>query len=751
MARTKTARLRKGKSRQVSLLTVILVTSLLFILISLILLIERKTEVDVVIITLDTTRWDYIRLYQEKGPRTPNLGRIAAAGALFWDATTVTPLTLPAHTSLFTGLYPSSHGVRNNGTFVLSENVATLAGLLSERGYETAAVIGSFVLDSRFGLARDFDHYDDDIGAISKGEETFIRMNLSAERSAKSVTDRAIQWLRKEKDTPFFLWVHYYDPHYPYRPPSPFDKEYAEDPYAGEIACIDHEIGRLIPYFLSDDKEERTAVIVLGDHGESLGEHGEATHGLFLYESSIRIPLIMVLPGVTVPGSKVESTARIIDIMPTLLDYLDIEPPEGLDGVSLIPSIREKTPIKRETIAETLYPELSFGWSSIFCLRKGTYKYILAPRPELYDLSRDPLEEVNLAGELPEIEEEMSGLIRSYLEKDEERSISAGRGMDTETADKLRSLGYIWSPVRSVGKELPDPKDMVEIKALLTEGQFLMNEGRLYEALDKFRGTVRRDPKNPSPYNQIGLIYYQMDVLDSALYYLKQAEAMDSTIYSTHHNLASLYERMGQLDLARRGYEKAIALNPSSIEDMIALADVQLGMGDLKEAHLHYKKALSMEVENPKVYLGLAEIAKRRGRYKEAIDRLNEGIKKTVPSPELHNKLGTIYQLLGDTEEALAEYERALRINPDHLDAIFNRGSIRTERGLLDGALADFSRLLEFDEYRPRSLFFIGLIYEKKGDKEAAIKKYSEFLSTWEGEEKMRNDVQERIRKLKES
>jgi arylsulfatase A-like enzyme/Tfp pilus assembly protein PilF len=736
------------KRRRSSSILAITIVSLVALVVTAMFLLRKGLPANVVLITLDTTRWDYVSPYRKGAPGTPNLEKLAARGTLFKEAVTVVPLTLPAHTSLLTGLYPSHHGVRNNGTYVLGEGIPMLPEILLRKGYETAAFVGSFVVDSRFGLARGFVRYDDDLSVGPRGSGANDQFNLTAERSASSVTERTVEWLVGNERAPFFLWVHYYDPHDPYSPPSSFRESFTENPYAGEIAYVDYEIGRLLPHLFHEDGRERTVIVVVADHGESLGEHEETTHGLFLYEPAVRIPLIMILPGITKPGSAVEGTVRIIDIMPTLLEYLGIEAPPGLDGTSLIPLIEGNSKENRECLSETLYPLENFGWSPLFSLRSGNYKYIQAPRPELYDIAGDPEEKVNLVSEQVAVAGDMAATIKEYLASRAESRDSHPSRVDPETAAKLASLGYVWSAPGAGGKEQRDPKDMVEVRRVLVEAQSLMDAGRYGESIEKFRQVLRQDPENPSPLNQIGLIFYRMEIPDSALAYLKVASTKDPMSAGTHHNLAALYEKIGDLDMALEEYEKTLRFNPSSVEDLVALGNLRLQRGDPKGALEDFRRAVALDQKNADGYAGMADAAVREGRYQEAIDKLTEGIGKTPPSALLHNKLGTIYQRLGRSTEALSVYERALSIDPNHLDAVFNRGTIRTEKGLHEEAMADFTRLLEYPEYRAKALFSLAVIHEKKGEREQAIEMYTEFLSVWHGDPAVKEDALRRIESL---
>jgi tetratricopeptide (TPR) repeat protein len=709
-------------------------------------LLRGTPPASVVLITLDTTRWDYVGTARAKAP-VPHIAGIAAEGALFQEALTAVPLTLPAHASLLTGLYPPLHKVRNNGAYILGEGIPLLPQILSENGYETAAFVGSFVLDARFGLARGFHVYDDELESGPLSGMAGERFNLAAERKASAVTERAIAWLAGGRRHPFFLWVHYYDPHDPYEPPSPFRERFKEDPYAGEIAYVDYEIGRLLSQLSRVDGAEDAALVVIGDHGESLGEHGEATHGFFLYESAVRIPLIMKLPGVARAGTIVEDAVSIVDITPTLLAYLGIDVPPNLDGRNLLPLLSRGVKNQEDCVIETLYPLENFGWSPLFSLRSGPYKYIRAPKPELYDITRDPGELVNLISTEHAVAEDMASRLEARLSRGGGAQGSPGQ-VDPETESKLASLGYIWRSAGEGGKELRDPKDMTEVRKLLNTAESLMASGRYAESIETFREVLRQDPGNQSPLNQIGLIFYRMNHPDSALHYLTAAAAQDPDNAGAHHNLAAVYEQIGDLERALEEYEKAAQLNPSSVEDIVAQGKLRLKKGDRKEALESFTRARSLDPGNPEISIGLADVALRDGRYKEAIDRLTDGIGKAPRSATLHNKLGTVYQLAGRSTEALSEYEQALAIDPNHIDALFNRGTIRIEKGLFEGAAADFTRLLPHPDYRSKALYSLAVIDERTGNREKAIEKYSQFIEVWDGDPAMKEEAARRIKGL---
>jgi arylsulfatase A-like enzyme len=406
---------------------------------------------NVVIITLDTTRADRLSPYGLMDAPMPALDALAGDGVVFDQATTVAPLTLPAHTSLFTGLFPPAHGVRDNASAPLDERFATLAGILQRRGFRTGAFIGSMVLGPERGLARGFDRY----GGIDPRSPAAGRAQMG-QRRADAVVDDALQWLEEAGGAPFLLWAHLYDPHRPYAPPEPFRSRHA-DPYIGEIAFADSQIARLLEAIDLD----RTIVVVAGDHGESLGDHGERDHGVFVYESVIRVPLIVRTPGTS--AARIPGVVRLVDVMPTVLDLLGIPPPP-IDGVSLSRLLSGTSrDLQLEAYAESEYPR-RLGWSPVRSLREGRFKLIDAPRPELYDLERDPFEDRNIHGERPSIAAAMTRRLRELAPAAPGRGEAARAPVPRELAEGLAALGYAGArgmPAPSGGEALPDPKDCI--------------------------------------------------------------------------------------------------------------------------------------------------------------------------------------------------------------------------------------------------------------------------------------------------
>lgn len=419
-----------------------------------------QPALNLVVVTLDTTRADRIGAYGDpRAAATPALDRIASEGVLFEDATSPVPLTLPAHCTLFTGRLPPGHGARENVN-TLGVEAPTLAQALQARGYRTGAFVGSRVLDRSRGLSRGFASYDDHIPWRSAWRHP--------RRRADAVVDSALRWIGATSGSPFFAWLHFYDAHAPYEAMAPFDRVYAGRPYEGAIASVDAQIGRLLAYLDEHDLTRRTVVVVIADHGEGLGDHGEFTHGLFLYQSVLHVPFILRAP--TAPGGRrVKTAVSSADLMPTALDLLGVGPLEDLDGRSLVPMILGSSQQAGSDIyAENLYPR-RFKWSEMHAIRSGRLKLIDKTRPELYDLARDPDEAHDLSAERPEVVARLARRLRTWEDKLNARAIGGEGSVSPVAADvraALTSLGYVSDgppdePSTDTASA-PDPRERVE-------------------------------------------------------------------------------------------------------------------------------------------------------------------------------------------------------------------------------------------------------------------------------------------------
>ena len=612
---------------------------------------------NVVVITIDTLRPDHLRCYGYRKIETPTLDRIAQSGALFENGVTQTPLTPPSHASIFTGLNPPTHKVRDTGGFILSPSTPTLATLLQQRGWDTAAFISSSVLKRRFGFAHGFAVYDDQMPRPGKGHE-FLE---DAERRAGDTVDRAVQWLDQRSGKPFFLWVHLYDPHTPYDPPSPYREQYKDRPYDGEIAYTDREIGRLMDSLKSKSPPDKTLVAVLSDHGESLGEHGEYSHGVFLYDSTLRIAFLLAGPGVP-SGMRVKPQARTIDFLPTILELMGSAAPPGIEGVSLVPFFSGKDADTAVSYAETLYPKINLGWAELRGIRTNQWKYIRAPRPELYDLARDPGETANVLAEHP-----------SEVRKLEAQLAAAGRPagpekvettpMDEKTLAQLKTLGYtsgFSSRSFSLNGQGVDPKDRLAVLKLMDAAEQPrppLSEPRRIELLQQ---AIRMDPTNPLLYYSLGSKLEKSGRYDDAMKLYRAALAKGIENGRLRSRLGDLLVRSGKKAEAIAEYEKAAVINPADVASQANLATAYLELGRPADAERVYRAIVAIEPSSGAAQNGLGVLAIQRQDGTAARGYFEKAIELDPDLVEAHLNLGLLYQMAGERSRARACFERFL-------------------------------------------------------------------------------------------
>jgi arylsulfatase A-like enzyme len=523
-----------------------------------------------VLITLDTTRADSVGRMQDGKSLTPNLDALGARGLRYTNAISPAPLTFPAHCSLLTGLNPPEHGIHDNGVGVLDRNLPTLAAVLAARGYTTAAFVSSRVLDRRFGLDRGFATYDDRMVAENIGEQGY------PERDARAVTDAALAWaaaLPSKRAAPYFLWIHYYDPHAPYRPPGDWSNKSAAERYAGEVAFVDSQIARLL-HGLPETPGGRL-VAAVGDHGEMLGEHGEKEHGVLLYRASLSVPLILAGPRVS-PGAVVRDPAGIRGLPGTLLGLLGLSEDARGFGTALPGpgAVKVNEGDSGPIYSETFLPADSYGWSPLRSATGARWKYIEAPRPELYDLLADPNESRNLARDA-ERQDDVA-LLRRALDAAAQpgRARSDATPPDPELAASLRSLGYLGgtSPRRREGGL--DPKDGIALLADFDDAKELVREGRARDAVAKLEGLVRKNPENVPFLLHLGNAQLGAGLPEEGLRSLVRAIELSPRLDFLHVRLAQAYAELGRVEEAKREYRAALALNPRSAPAWSGLAEI---------------------------------------------------------------------------------------------------------------------------------------------------------------------------------
>jgi arylsulfatase A-like enzyme/predicted negative regulator of RcsB-dependent stress response len=553
---------------------------------------------NVIMVTLDTTRADRLGCYGYEDLQTPAIDSLAARGVRFDHAVTSVPVTLPAHATIFTGLYPYHHGVHNNGSYEVTEDQVTLAEILKDNGYDTAAFVSAFVLDERFGLAQGFDVYDFEISEEGQLSPT----SLASERGANYVTDAALRWLRQRQksgaEAPFFIWVHYYDPHAPYESPlseSPrFRGSDRSTAYDAEIAFVDLHLKRLLDKLVEQGLQQRTLVVMVTDHGEALGEHGEQEHGGFLYEASMRVALVFSCPGLFTQAYRVsDRLVGTVDIVPTVAEFLGIPLSKPVDGQGLLTAAADPD---RALYMETLYTQQMMGCAALYGLRRLHDKFILAPRPEYYDLADDPGELQNRFGDSDPAMQELQERLADVLGAETDTT-QAARIITQEEIDRLAALGYVNVSGAGPSGQLPDPKDIVPMLAELGLAKKLMAESRFDEALEVAREIAARAEGVAPPVFLIADVYVEQGRRDKAIPVLDTFAQENPLLVEAWMRLASELFKLG------RYTEMENALQAAALADRRCGA-VHMLRGDwlveqkrYPEAIREYRKGLEMDAD----------------------------------------------------------------------------------------------------------------------------------------------------------
>jgi arylsulfatase A-like enzyme/Flp pilus assembly protein TadD len=638
---------------------------------------------NVILISVDTLRADHLSAYGYAKLHTPNIDSLAAQGILFEQAISPVPLTLPAHASLLTGTLPVFHGIRDNTGFVLSQKHSTLAQALRLHGYRTGAFVGSFILDSRFGLDHGFEEYYDNFE--SETLET-AKLDIS-ERRAEDVLVEARRWISQKAGADFFAFIHLFDPHAPYAAPAQYQAP-NRLPYDAEVAYVDAELGRFFQFLEEKGLWDDSLVILTADHGEGLGEHGELNHGMFLYDATLHIPLIFKLPGETQRGRRVSDQVRLIDVVPTVLDILKLPPLSQAQGVSLKPALNGGELPELAAYSETQLPFLNYGWSGLDSYRAKGEKLIDAPRPELYDLRKDPGERVNLFAENQTRAERLRELKQRIAAQATDPAAGSARQtrVDQKTLQKLRSLGYLAGggrrPTAEIGPNprLADPKDKIKLFNTISDAQQASQEGRLQESIAALDQVLAADPTVFFAHSVQALNYLQLKRPDAALPHLKATVRLRPDDPGAHFYLAVALSQQGKLDQAIPEFEVARKLDPENEAALNNLATLYM-------AERQYGKALGLLQEitgrHPEdvaalVNLGLAQMLEKQPQ--QAISSLERAVQLDPSVPEAHNNLGLLYLELGQTSRAIEHFERALALRPDYVNARNNLARARAKR-----------------------------------------------------------------------
>jgi arylsulfatase A-like enzyme/Flp pilus assembly protein TadD len=620
---------------------------------------------NVVFITIDTLRADHLGCYGYKQIRTPNIDSLAADGVRFEHAYTPVPVTLPAHTVIFTGTYPMLSGMHDFAANKLNPTQPTLASVLKEQGYTTGAVIGSAVLDSRFGLNHGFDFYYDHFDFNRLQESNLDEM----ERPGNAVADVALDWLGKNYRKKFFLWMHLYDPHYPYRPPPPYSEEYKDRLYDGEIAFDDAQVGRLIRFLKDRGLYRNTLIVLSGDHGESLGEHGEKTHGFFIYNATLHVPVILHLPG---HGStkSVPNLISLADLMPTVLQILKVAVPSQVQGHNLLPLMMPRKDDEAQSLyAETFLPRLHFNWSELRSVETENYHFIDAPKPELYDLAKDPGETQNLFPQKKAVAEEMrarlAALIRQYSAGQE---LAEKTGLDPALMERLKSLGYAGfsgggSPTIT-GRALPDPKDRIQVYELFSDAMADSQHGHYPESTEKLNAALKTEPDSVPAYYLLGLNYYRMREFPKAVEELQRVLQLSPDYALAVFNLGLAYGQTGDFDHAIQALKRALELDGTNFSAAYNLGAAYLKKQMVAESLEAFRQSVAIYRDFAPGHRALGEVLLYEGQVDDALTELHRAAELTPQDSGTHVALAKALAAKGQDNEAEEEMRKARQTQP---------------------------------------------------------------------------------------
>lgn len=650
------------------------------------------------LITIDTLRADRLSCYSSPYLKTPNIDSLAQMGTLFSRAFAHTPTTLASHANILLGVTPLSHGVRANAYFVVRPESPTLARYLKSYGYASGAFVGGYPLDSKFGLDGDFDTYDDDFAGTGYKKQSVL------ERKAEAVIERALGWLGGQQ-SPWFLWIHCYDPHDPYEPPPPFETVYKKQPYDGEVAYVDYSLGRLLSYLKENRCFDNTLIILTGDHGESLGEHGELTHGCLAYNATLWVPLIIVLPGGR--NGRVDQQVSHIDLFPTICDVLSIDKPTFLQGNSLLPAIEGKSLPTRPIYFESLDPHYSKGWAPLSGFIDGRDKFFKSPIPELYNLDSDFAELKNLAQNktLANMEGQLAQIVKNLSPSDE---MKPAQRMDREAQEKLKSLGYVAaSSPQDSRKRSFGPEDDVKV--------LLPFYNRTLEAMDLYRRTKTTEA---------------VQLLEGII-----AERKDFTI--AHYDLAIIYKETGTLTNALGVLKNGLAAAPENYDLFFEYTSCLLAAGRHEEviALIGEKKFREMEYD-PAIWLNLGVSLSSRGELEKGIAAYEKALAIDSKNATAFNNLGAAYHHLtlktGDKQafhKSIESFKKAIELDPDYASPYNGLGTAYRLAGNLEGAIYCWQKALELKPDLDPVYYSLGLAYLEKGETPKGLEYLEKYKS----------------------
>jgi arylsulfatase A-like enzyme/Tfp pilus assembly protein PilF len=658
--------------------------------------VRRDPGLSVLLVTIDTLRADALGCYGHPRVETPWIDQLARAGVRFEQAHAQNVVTLPSHANILSGRYPLVHGVRDNSGFRFPAGVDTLATILKRAGYRTGAFVSAFPLDSRFGLDRGFDVYDDRLGD-PESRTAF----LMQERSGATTVAEARSWLDAQKGAKTFAWVHVYEPHFPYVPPEPFASRFANDLYHGEVSATDAILRPLLEPLLEAGDKGRTLVVLTADHGEGLGEHGEMTHGIFAYETTLHVPLILFQPSLL--GARVvPELVRHVDLLPTVLDALGLPRPEGLVGRSLLPLASGHDDPAAPSYFEALSAAANRGWAPLQGVLRDKYKFIDLPLPELYDLSTDPGETRNLVASTPKVLDDMKaqlGRLRADdrgLQKSEESA---------ETRERLRALGYVASaaaPTKTVFTEDDDPKRLIALDTAIQNVVTLYQQHDIAGALARAREVVAARPDMPLAVQHLAFLLRESGDLESAVEVLRRSVSVHPEDIDGVTLLGGYLNEVGDPKGAAQLLSAYAGRKDPDLDILMAYGTALAQSGRPQDAIATFNRALEIDPSNANAKANLGTVYLLIRDYPRATAAMQEALALEPDVSRAHNALGVIAAETGHPAEAIQHWKRAVELNPREFDTLFNLGKVLQRQGRTAEARLYLER---FVQSAPRALY----------------------------------------------
>ncbi len=648
---------------------------------------------NVLLISIDTCRADYLSCYGYPRQTTSNIDAFASESTVFENVISPVPKTLPAHSSMLTGTIPPYHGVHDNIGYQLDQSNITLAEILKQNGFTTGGIISASVMDSRLSIDQGFDTYNDQF------EEERVAVGPITERIGAEASRFAITWLQQHKDEKFFLFLHYFDPHAAYVPPEPFASKFADNLYAGEIAYTDHCIGLVLSKLKELELYDSTLIIVTADHGEMLNEHGEPSHGYFIYQSAVKVPLIFRLPGKVTPR-RIKGIVGLVDITPTICSLLGIEVPSQIQGMDLSACIKGHQPeVQDRHIFCECFTATKYNGNSLLGVVTDRWKYIQTTRPELYDLVKDPHETNNLINALPYqgriLQDRLKQMLERAVRKDE---LNGKMELDDESRERLESLGYVAGDVIedfSFDQTRDDPKDLINFHNTNTKVGALIYQKMFDQAKVLAKKLVRHRPDCYAGYERLAKIAEKQKDYSANAFYLKKLLELNPNDSKTHTNLGNILVSQGKLDEALSHFRQVLQSDPDAFKAHLNLAKVLTSQGKLDEAISHFTKAIQLDPDSALTHYSLGQAFLKQNRLAKAVAHYAEALRIRPKYVKAHIGLGLALARQGKPDEAIDHYTRAIQLNPNLIQAHHILGKALQSQGKIDESIKHFTKALE--------------------------------------------------------